>query len=74
MNIIEAVKIAERDDKCITRKKHENHLKYKPTPYHVLGIVVIYNEKIGEKERVKTTRFWNPKSEDILADDWIVID
>ncbi|MGY0180618.1 Thoeris anti-defense Tad2 family protein [Lactococcus garvieae] len=66
MNIIEATKKATEDNKAIYRKS-QTDIQFIPTNSGPLAFVVITSDtdKIG--------KFWNPNAEDILAEDWEII-
>ena len=78
MNIIEATKKALEENKAITTPEDKDHgMVFIPTNSMPLGIVIVPTktgiEKSGGtyKEKWPTaSKFWNPKAEDLLRDDW----
>ena len=67
MNLIEATNQAVKKGCCIKRKSWEFETAVLPTDicYELL------TEETAKKER---RPFWNPQTDDILADDWILVD
>ncbi len=68
MNIQEAVKKAIKDGKHITRKAFKEKLYIEPTDTPDCCIIS------APEPRKNPRRGWQPQAEDLLADDWIVID
>ena len=67
MNIIQATTVAIATGRCIRRKSWHGRITINPTD--------ICYEVISEyNETKKRHPFWNPKTDDVLADDWIVVD
>ncbi|MCL9969796.1 DUF2829 domain-containing protein [Anoxybacillus kestanbolensis] len=76
MNIQEATKLALEKGLCITRTGDELYkfMRIKPTDTPDCCIVFPspeYERIAGKK--ISPAKRWNPKAEDLLADDWIVI-
>lgn len=65
MNIKEAVEIANQRNVHITRRQWNNGIVIEPTNTDKCCIV--------HKERKPSANRWNPKAEDLTANDWIVI-
>lgn len=64
MKISEAIRMAVEKSTCITRKGKE----YKIKPTNTYDGCVIYSKT----RRIATS--WTPKQEDLLAEDWEVVD
>ena len=63
MDIIQATKQAKEKSKCMRRAAWDISIKIMPTD--------ICYDIIKKEER---RRFWNSKVDDILAEDWCVVD
>ena len=78
MNIIEATKKALEEYKAITTPENKEHgTVIIPTKSMPLGIVIVPTEPDLEKVEgiykekwTSAFKFWNPKAEDLLRDDW----
>ena len=78
MNIIEATKKALEENKAITTPEDKEHgTVFVPTNSMPLGIVIVPTEPALEKVEgiykekwTSACKFWNPKVEDLLRDDW----
>ena len=64
MNIIEATKIAKESGSFMARAEWEDKAKIRPA-------AIGYDVLCCPTER-KCLPLWNPTTEDILADDWVV--
>ncbi len=64
MNIIEATKAAQKKSACIKRADWNDTAVIRPTD---IGYDLLY--RTTEKKRPP---MWNPKTEDVLADDWTI--
>lgn len=67
MNIIEATTQALEKGCYISRIVWEDRLKLKPTK-------LCYEVADSFNDEEKRPRFWDSRTEDILADDWILTD
>lgn len=67
MNIIEATTEAMKSGKKMTRRSWRGSTKVHPTKTCYDLITKYKNEK-------KRHPLWNPKTDDVLADDWILTD
>ena len=78
MNIIEATKKALKENKAITTPEDKEHgIVFVPTNSMPLGIVIVPTEPglekvegIYKEKWTSACKFWNPKAEDLLRDDW----
>lgn len=70
MNIIEAVKTALESGKYFTRETSINICKMKPSNdgAALIWVQATYNDQTRNFPR------WNPSAEDILANDWVIVD
>lgn len=78
MKISEAVKRAVEEGKYIQREgieglfnKSFHQTKIKPTNSYASCIVYTFDQKGNEIRHCKN---WNPSAEDLMADDWVLID
>lgn len=67
MNIIEATRLARSEDKPMKRRSWKYDWQVKPTDI-CFEVLSAYNEN------KKRHPFWNPQTDDVLADDWILAD
>lgn len=78
MNIIEATKKALVENKAITTPEDkERGTVFVPTNSMPLGIVIVptkpgikKTEGVYKEKWPAACKFWNPKAEDLLRDDW----
>lgn len=78
MNIIEATKKALKENKAITTAEDKEHgIVLVPTKSMPLGIVIVPTEPFIEKTEgiykekwSSASKFWNPRAEDLLREDW----
>ena len=78
MNIAEAVREAVETAKRITKESIEGELgkSYHQTrirPTNSYANCIVYTYDINGKE-IHHCRNWNPSAEDLLADDWVLVD
>lgn len=70
MNIIEAIKEAQQKEKYIIRKDFVGYHKIDVcNPFDLVGL-----DWNGKKINEKGPSIWNPSPDDLLADDWLVVD
>lgn len=75
MNIIEAIKAADRNTPFITREKwqHMTPRAYgapKLLPTNSVDGMVVYSDALG---KANPRRGWEPMAEDLIAEDWGII-
>ena len=63
MDIIQATKQSKEKGKCMRRAAWNGSIKIRPTD-------ICYDIIMNEERR----RFWDAKANDVLADDWCVVD
>lgn len=68
MNICEAVKSALKADKCITTPEFEGVLKIKPT--NKTGNCIVMKADGSNPSKLG----WNPQADELVREDWIVVD
>lgn len=68
-NLIEAVKKAKKENKMVQRKLWS---EVGLTWYIIPAYMLIVMKKMGND--VTTNTHWNPNIEDVLAEDWIVVE
>ncbi|HHT7139363.1 TPA: Thoeris anti-defense Tad2 family protein [Bacillus cereus] len=71
MNIQEATKLAIKQNRYISRVHFIKTFKVKLKPTNTYDLCKTYCLNPGE---VEPRRAWSPRADDLIADDWIVID
>ncbi|MEB4814613.1 Thoeris anti-defense Tad2 family protein [Bacillus thuringiensis] len=74
MNIQEATKLAMEQQKFISRIYFINTFKVKIKPTNGYVLCESYPLNADEIGAPNPRRGWQPKAEDLVADDWVVID
>lgn len=70
MKISEAVEKALTEGRCITPKEHEGWIKIKPTNDAAQGNCIL----MGADGSNPSKHGWQPSADDLMRDDWIVVD
>ncbi len=71
MYICEAAIEAKKIGRTITREKYRDSICYLPTNSTNCVLAIVYN-KYPQSDSIKPR--WNPAFDDLVADDWIVVD
>ena len=67
MNIIEVTRLARSEGKPMKRRSWKFDWQVKPTD-------ICFDFISCDSENEKRHPLWNPKTDDVLADDWILVD
>lgn len=75
MNIQEAIKLALEQDKYIEREAWMGGFNIKPTNTINCCVAHMYpHPRNGLSKAPAPRRGWQPQAEDLVADDWVIID
>lgn len=75
MNIQEATRIALTENLCITIPENGCiWFKIRPTNDPKNNCILLYNDKAVKKVINALSHGWQPAADDLLSDEWIVID
>lgn len=69
MHIQEAVKSAAESGQCVTRKAWGGAYRFRVEPTNTPDCCVAHSGAMKSPRRG-----WQPKAEDLIADDWLVVD